>query len=157
MKDKIIEKQDEIIANLKEVGQLYFRIKDKATKQDVARMTSLTTKGMTLESELIILKAQDISVETTINQEVEKRIKEIDQHGRIAASVIKKKLWSMRFNEEDVKKETDGRRKRFIYGYTEAINDISQWLTEMVDICRCSRLTCSEKPNNSQKTEGGEG
>ena len=96
-------------------------------------------------------------LESIINQEVEKRIKEIDQHGRIAASVIKKKLWSMRFNEEDVKKETDGRRKRFIYGYTEAINDISQWLTEMVDICRRSRLTCSEKPNNSQKTEGGEG
>ena len=94
-------------------------------------------------------------IESLINQEVEKRIKEIDQHGRIAASVIKKKLWSMRFNEEDVKKETDGRRKRFIYGYTEAINDISQWLTEMVDICRRSCLTCSEKPNNSQKTEGG--
>ena len=93
-------------------------------------------------------------LETLFNQEVEKRIKEIDQHGRIAASVIKKKLWSMRFNEEDVKKETDGRRKRFIYGYTEAINDISQWLTEMVDICRRSRLTCSEKPNNSK---GGEG
>ena len=93
-------------------------------------------------------------IEPLINQEVEKRIKEIDQHGRIAASVIKKKLWSMRFNEEDVKKETDGRRKRFIYGYTEAINDISQWLTEMVDICRRSRLT---NPESSQKTEGGEG
>ena len=87
------------------------------------------------------------AVDKLFNQEVEKQIKEIDQHGRIAASVIKKKLWSMRFNEEDVKKETDGRRKRFIYGYTEAINDISQWLTEMVDICRRSRLT--------QKKEGG--
>lgn len=59
MKEKIIEKQDQIIANLKEVGQLYFKIKDKATQQDVARMDSLTTKGRALEAELIALKAQD--------------------------------------------------------------------------------------------------
>lgn len=87
-------------------------------------------------------------LEYLINQEVEKRIAEIDQHGRIAVSVIKKKLWSMRFNEDDVRRETDGRRKRFIYGYTEAINDIAQWLMDTVSQNTRSRLV-------SQKTEGG--
>ena len=135
MKEKIIEKQDEIIANLKEVGQLYFRIKDKATKQDVARMASLTIKGRTLESELIILKAQDISVETTINQEVEKRIKE-----RMPS-------------EDEMDNEVDNRYPNVanphIFGKQLGFGDCYFWLL--------SRLTCSEKPNNSQKTEGGEG
>jgi hypothetical protein len=87
-------------------------------------------------------------IEEFFNQEVEKRMAEIDQHGRIAVSVIKKKLWSMRFNEDDVKRETDGRRKRFIYGYTEAINDIAQWLTDTVSQNTRCRLT---NPNNNPK------
>ena len=96
-------------------------------------------------------------IEQLVNQEVERRIKEIDQHGRIAVSVIKKKLWSMRFNEEDVRKEADGRRKRFIYGYTEAINDISQWLTEMIVTCSRSRLTHQVTPQDTHQVqkEGG--
>jgi hypothetical protein len=134
MKEKIIEKQDEIIANLKEVGQLYFRIKDKATKQDVARMASLTIKGRTLESELIILKAQDISVETTLNQEVEKRISERMPSDELIEEIQEKSL--IEYDNAPIC-EID---------YYSGFEDGCKWLR--------SRLTCSEKPNNSK---GGEG
>ena len=90
-----------------------------------------------------------------INQEVEKRIAEIDKYGRLSIAVIKKKLWSMRFDEDDVKNETDNERKQYIYGYTEAINHMVEYLMDMASLCNCSRMTSSEKPNNSQKTEGG--
>jgi enoyl-CoA hydratase/carnithine racemase len=99
-------------------------------------------------SDLIALIEEHYVKKEEVNLEVEKRIAEIDQHGRIAVSVIKKKLWSMRFNEDDVKRETDGRRKRFIYGYTEAINDIAQWLTDTVSQNTRCRLT---NPNNNPK------
>jgi hypothetical protein len=44
--------------------------------------------------------------------------------------IIKKKLRSMRFSEKEVKKETSQNAKYFIYGYTECINDILEYLTE---------------------------
>ena len=91
--------------------------------------------------------------EPLINQEMEKRIAEIDKYGRLSIAVIKKKLWSMRFDEDDVKNETDNERKQYIYGYTEAINHMLEYLMDMASLCNRSRLTCSEKPNNSQKTE----
>ena len=94
-------------------------------------------------------------LELLFNQEVEKRIAEIDKYGRLSIAVIKKKLWSMRFDEDDVKNETDNERKQYIYGYTEAINHMVEYLMDMASLCNCSRMTSSEKPNNSQKTEGG--
>lgn len=142
LRNKIIEKQDEIIANLKEVGQLYFRIKDKATKQDVARMASLTIKGRTLESELIILKAQDISVETTIDQEVERRIAETIA-GKFIAVEIEKRISERMPSLDDL----DARLTEYLVGILDSV-DFHEWLL--------SRLTSSEKQNNSQKTEGGE-
>lgn len=48
----IIEKQREIIANLKEVGQFYFALKGKALKSDVEKMRNLIATGNKLESEL---------------------------------------------------------------------------------------------------------
>jgi hypothetical protein len=147
MKEKIIEKQDEIIANLKEVGQLYFRIKDKATKQDVARMTSLTTKGRTLESELIILKAQDISVETTINQEVEKRIAEKMPSSPEIFQFVKSNLpWLIKSKRGNL---------QYPFVSVHANEEIEKHLSHALFEWLRSRLT--EKPNNSQKTEGGEG
>ena len=86
-----------------------------------------------------------------INQEVEKRIAEIDKYGRLSIAVIKKKLWSMRFDEDDVKNETDNERKQYIYGYTEAINHMVEYLMDMASLCNCSRMTSSEKPNNSEQ------
>ena len=56
--EQIIEKQDEIIINLKEVGKLYFLCKDHATKKDVEKMKALYKEAERLESELSALKQQ---------------------------------------------------------------------------------------------------
>ena len=73
--------------------------------------------------------------EDYINQEVERLIKE-----RMPS-------------EEESKKEADdlfeGTNREFRKGMYSGFLFGIQWLR--------SRLTCSEKPNNSQKTEGGEG
>jgi len=68
-------------------------------------------------------------VEEQINQEVEKRIAE-----RMPS-------------EEEIRDELC----RHLYNWLEhnSFKDACRWLR--------SRLTCSEKPNNSQKSEGGEG
>ena len=153
MKEKIIEKQDEIIANLKEVGQLYFRIKDKATKQDVARMASLTIKGRTLESELIILKAQDISVETTLNQEVEKRIKERMPSDEVNQPIFQRPEKKYTYQDIDIAYATGVFNVVGIDGLSKELKRLSDIGKSPHDIFN-SRLTCSEKPNNSK---GGEG
>ena len=44
--------------------------------------------------------------------------------------------------------DLDARLTEYLVGILDSV-DFHEWL--------CSRLTCSEKPNNSQKTEGGEG
>jgi len=54
--EKVIEKQDEIITNLKEVGKYYFKCKGKASKEDVLNMSELVAKGEQLESELAEIK-----------------------------------------------------------------------------------------------------
>ena len=56
--EKVIEKQDEIITNLKEVGKYYFKCKGKASKEDVLNMSKLVTKGEQLESKLVELKTK---------------------------------------------------------------------------------------------------
>ena len=68
-------------------------------------------------------------LESLINQEVEKRIAE-----RMPS-------------EEEIRDELC----RHLYNWLEhnSFKDACRWLR--------SRLTCSEKPNNSQNTEGGEG
>ena len=68
-------------------------------------------------------------LEPLINQEVEKRIAE-----RMPS-------------EEEIRDELC----RHLYNWLEhnSFKDACRWLR--------SRLTCSEKPNNSQNTEGGEG
>ena len=68
-------------------------------------------------------------LESLINQEVEKRIAE-----RMTS-------------EEEIRDELC----RHLYNWLEhnSFKDACRWLR--------SRLTCSEKPNNSQNTEGGEG
>ena len=48
----IIEKQKEVITNLKEIGQFYFALKGKASKGDVEKMRNLAATGNRLESEL---------------------------------------------------------------------------------------------------------
>ena len=73
-------------------------------------------------------------LESLINQEVEKRIKE-----RMPS-------------EDEMDNEVDNRYPNVanphIFGKQLGFGDCYFWLH--------SRLTCSEKPNNSQKTEGGE-
>jgi hypothetical protein len=43
-------------------------------------------------------------------------------------SVIKKKLHSMRYSKKEVQKETSRDAKQFMYGYTECINDLLEWV-----------------------------
>lgn len=58
-KDKeIIQKQREIIKNLKEVGLFYFKCRNRATKDDVDKMETLHDKGISLESELAALESE---------------------------------------------------------------------------------------------------
>jgi len=73
-------------------------------------------------------------IEPLINQEVEKRIAER------MPSEKERKEWLNSFDFGNV--------ECYNYGRAGAIAGI-EWLR--------SCLTCSEKPNNSQKTEGGEG
>lgn len=67
MKDTIIEKQKEIIKNLKEVGTYYFEVHKKggASLEDVQRMKKLTEEGERLESELSALQS---NVKTTSDE-----------------------------------------------------------------------------------------
>ena len=72
-------------------------------------------------------------LESLINQEVEKRIKERMPTGK-------------EIDEEEQRRYRTSDEATWLgLGFVEGI----EWLR--------SRLTCSEKPNNSQKTEGGEG
>lgn len=43
-------------------------------------------------------------------------------------SVFKKKLHSMRYSKRDVQKETSRDAKQFMYGYTECINDLLEYI-----------------------------
>jgi len=80
-------------------------------------------------------------IELLINQEVEKRIAE----RMPSEEEINKQA------EQAMQRDTkDGRIGIIIDStYYGVFCDALEWLR--------SRLTCSEKPNNSQKTEGGEG
>jgi uncharacterized protein YydD (DUF2326 family) len=80
-------------------------------------------------------------IESLINQEVEKRIAE----RMPSEEEINKQA------EQAMQRDTkDGRIGIIIDStYYGVFCDALEWLR--------SRLTCSEKPNNSQKTEGGEG
>jgi hypothetical protein len=42
--------------------------------------------------------------------------------------IIKKKLHSMRYSKKDVQNETSLDAKQFIYGYTECINDLLEYI-----------------------------
>ena len=42
--------------------------------------------------------------------------------------VIKKKLYSMRYSKKEVQKETSRDAKQFMYGYSECINDLLEYL-----------------------------
>jgi len=48
-------------------------------------------------------------------------------------SIIKKKLRSMRYSKKDVQSETSRDAKQFMYGYTECINDLLEYLTSGKD------------------------
>jgi hypothetical protein len=43
-------------------------------------------------------------------------------------SIFKKKLHSMRYSKKDVQKETSRDAKQFMYGYTECINDLLEYI-----------------------------
>ena len=76
--------------------------------------------------------------EEHINQEVERRIKErMPSEEEIMRRVR---------NRKDYLREL-GYPTQVLVKYGDAIIETIEWLR--------SRLTCSEKPNNSQKTEGG--
>ena len=78
--------------------------------------------------------------EDYINQEVEKRIAErMPSEEEIMRRVR---------NRKDYLREL-GYPTQVLVKYGDAIIETIEWLR--------SRLTCSEKPNNSQKTEGGGG
>jgi hypothetical protein len=47
--------------------------------------------------------------------------------------ILKKKLWSMRYSQEEVQKETSENAKEFMYGYTECINDILMYIHDGSD------------------------
>jgi len=82
-------------------------------------------------------------IEPIVNQEVEKRIAETVA-GKFIAVEIEKRIKERMPSEEDVRNELC----RHLYNWLEnnAFKDGCNWI--------CSRLTCSEIPNNS-KTEGG--
>lgn len=42
--------------------------------------------------------------------------------------VLRKKLWSMRYSEKEMKKEKSRHAREFMYGYTECINDLLEYL-----------------------------
>ena len=90
--------------------------------------------------------------EPLINQEVEKRIAETVA-GKFIAVEIEKRIADRFPSEEEMDAEVDERfpniENPHIFGKQLGFGDCYFWLR--------SRLTCSEKPNNSQKTEGGEG
>lgn len=129
MKERIIEKQDQIIANLKEVGQLYFKINGKATKQDVIKMASLVSKGGELEEELVALKAQDIPNDQLISAEVKR--------------VISERMPTV----DEIAKEADSRFIDRVTKYVQA--------DKMDGFIRCGKWLRSCLTNDSQKTKGG--
>ena len=71
-------------------------------------------------------------IEPLINQEVEKRIKE-----RMP-------------NKRDTEQARTNVLQQYLVGNISLYDVVCQ-----TESFYCSRLTCSEKPNNSQKTEGG--
>ena len=71
----IIRKQRDLIRNLKEVGQLYFKIRkgrNIATKQDVKDMAELVSIGEMLEAELKVLESLSPSPQPSAKDEAEK-------------------------------------------------------------------------------------
>ena len=80
---------------------------------------------------------QAADLEPLINQEVEKRIAERMPSDELIEEIQEKSL--IEYDNAPIC-EID---------YYSGFEDGCKWLR--------SRLTCSEKPNNSQKTEGGEG
>ena len=73
-------------------------------------------------------------IENLVNQEVEKRIAE-----RMP-------------NKRDTEQARTNVLQQYLVGNITLYDVVCQ-----TESFYCSRLTCSEKPNNSQNTEGGEG
>jgi len=47
--------------------------------------------------------------------------------------ILKKKLQSMRYSKKSIQEETSRDAKQFMYGYTECINDLLEYITEGED------------------------
>ena len=86
-----------------------------------------------------------------VNENFHKQLSE--QLEQLISAEVEKRIKERMPSEEESKKEADdlfeGTNREFRKGMYSGFLFGIQWLR--------SRLTCSEKPNNSQKTEGGEG
>ena len=95
-------------------------------------------------------------LESIINQEVEKRIKERMPSEEVNQPIIQRPEKKYTYQDIDIAYATgvfnvvgiDGMLKEL-----KRLSDIGKSPHDIFNSC----LTCSEKPNNSQKTEGGEG
>lgn len=91
-----------------------------------------------------------------INQEVEKRIAERMPSEEVNQPIFQRPEKKYTYQDIDIAYATGVFNVVGIDGLSKELKRLSDIGKSPHDIFN-SRLTCSEKPNNSQKTEGGEG